>query len=201
MFLWFLLMVNCSIFFCSEKRLLSVSFFSYCYQSQDVNCLISNQEYANNLPVTQHIAALLWFRVTNKIRLLNNLCVCMWFEGSSSAQDRGWEQTCRAGGEAASVCSPHTRISNRRLCRSRSAVHPESSAAQEGVTTLERACESIDVYWFTHFWRHLFQGHICSVNELLGPVYSYLWIRPQISRQQLEEVTSEAANIITAVIQ
>ncbi|KAA0721634.1 putative glutamate--tRNA ligase, mitochondrial [Triplophysa tibetana] len=45
------------------------------------------------------------------------------------------------------------------------------------------------------------RGHICSLNDLLGPLYSYLWIRPHVSRQQLEEVTSEAANIITAVIQ
>ncbi|XP_056591679.1 probable glutamate--tRNA ligase, mitochondrial isoform X1 [Triplophysa dalaica] len=45
------------------------------------------------------------------------------------------------------------------------------------------------------------KGHIYSLNDLLGPLYSYLWIRPHVSRQQLEEVTSEAANIISAVIQ
>lgn len=45
------------------------------------------------------------------------------------------------------------------------------------------------------------KGHICSVRELLGPIYSYLWLRPEVCRQQMEDVTSEAANIITAVIQ
>ncbi|XP_051993848.1 probable glutamate--tRNA ligase, mitochondrial [Xyrauchen texanus] len=45
------------------------------------------------------------------------------------------------------------------------------------------------------------KGHITSVQELLDPMYSYLWLRPHVTRQQLQEVTSEAANIIAAVIQ
>lgn len=111
-----------------------------------------------------------------------------------------------AGREATSVCSSHTWISNWWLCRSRSTVHPKSSAAQEGLTMLAHHSLCVCVCVLSdsrddHLEVYVFQGHICSVNELLDPMYSYLWIRPQVSRQQLEKVTSEAANIITAVIQ
>lgn len=48
---------------------------------------------------------------------------------------------------------------------------------------------------------HLRKGHISSVRELVTPTYAYLWIRPSVSRQQLEELTSDAPTIATLVIE
>ncbi|XP_050974039.1 probable glutamate--tRNA ligase, mitochondrial [Labeo rohita] len=44
------------------------------------------------------------------------------------------------------------------------------------------------------------KGHICSLRELLNHTYAYLWIRPRVTRQQLQEVSAEAENIVAAVI-
>ncbi|XP_062865834.1 nondiscriminating glutamyl-tRNA synthetase EARS2, mitochondrial isoform X2 [Trichomycterus rosablanca] len=48
---------------------------------------------------------------------------------------------------------------------------------------------------------HMRKGHITSVKDLLSPAYSYLWLRPTVSRQQLEETSSESHDIITLVMQ
>ncbi|XP_031418038.1 probable glutamate--tRNA ligase, mitochondrial [Clupea harengus] len=48
---------------------------------------------------------------------------------------------------------------------------------------------------------HLRKGHISSLRELVTPTYAYLWIRPSVSRQQLEELTSEAQTITALVLQ
>ncbi|XP_067259721.1 nondiscriminating glutamyl-tRNA synthetase EARS2, mitochondrial isoform X1 [Chanodichthys erythropterus] len=45
------------------------------------------------------------------------------------------------------------------------------------------------------------KGHICSLRELLDHSYSYLWIRPRVTLQQLKDVSAEAAIIAVAVIQ
>lgn len=47
----------------------------------------------------------------------------------------------------------------------------------------------------------MFQGHVCSLRELLNHMHVYLWIRPRVTRQQLQEVSAEAENIAAAVIQ
>lgn len=43
------------------------------------------------------------------------------------------------------------------------------------------------------------KGHICSLKELLTPQYSYLWIRPSFSPQQVAAVTTEASHIASLV--
>ncbi|XP_053085750.1 probable glutamate--tRNA ligase, mitochondrial isoform X2 [Pangasianodon hypophthalmus] len=47
---------------------------------------------------------------------------------------------------------------------------------------------------------HMRKRHISSVKDLLSPMYSYLWLRPSVSRQQLEEMSSESHDIITHVM-
>ncbi|KAK7929611.1 hypothetical protein WMY93_006006 [Mugilogobius chulae] len=47
---------------------------------------------------------------------------------------------------------------------------------------------------------HHRKGHISSVKELLSPQYSYLWIRPSYSVQQVAAVTSEAPLIASLVV-
>lgn len=44
------------------------------------------------------------------------------------------------------------------------------------------------------------QGHISSLKELLTPVYSYLWVRPSFSSQQVAALTSEARHIGSLVL-
>lgn len=44
------------------------------------------------------------------------------------------------------------------------------------------------------------QGHISSLKELLTPVYSYLWVRPSFSSQQVAALTSEAQHIGSLVL-
>lgn len=44
------------------------------------------------------------------------------------------------------------------------------------------------------------KGHISSVKELLSPQYSYLWIRPSLSLQQVAMITTEAQLIACLVI-
>lgn len=46
----------------------------------------------------------------------------------------------------------------------------------------------------------LLQGHISSLKELLSPVYSYLWVRPSFSSQQVAALTSEAQLIGSLVL-
>ncbi|XP_072320177.1 nondiscriminating glutamyl-tRNA synthetase EARS2, mitochondrial [Eucyclogobius newberryi] len=53
--------------------------------------------------------------------------------------------------------------------------------------------------YITRVLRHR-KGHISSVKELLSPQYSYLWIRPSYSFQQVAAVTSEAPHIVSLVI-
>lgn len=47
---------------------------------------------------------------------------------------------------------------------------------------------------------HHRKGHILSVKDLLSPQYSYLWIRPTFSPQQVAAVTTEAPHIASLVI-
>ncbi|TTE81783.1 putative glutamate--tRNA ligase, mitochondrial [Bagarius yarrelli] len=47
---------------------------------------------------------------------------------------------------------------------------------------------------------HMRKCHISTVRELLSPMYSYLWLRPSVSRQQLEEMSSESHDIITRIM-
>ncbi|XP_037399323.1 probable glutamate--tRNA ligase, mitochondrial isoform X2 [Pygocentrus nattereri] len=48
---------------------------------------------------------------------------------------------------------------------------------------------------------HFRKGHISSVKDLISPVHSYLWLRPSISREQLEQLSSEFREIAAKVIQ
>ncbi|XP_058237181.1 probable glutamate--tRNA ligase, mitochondrial isoform X1 [Hemibagrus wyckioides] len=48
---------------------------------------------------------------------------------------------------------------------------------------------------------HMRKRHISSVRDLLSPMYSYLWLRPSVSRQQLEEMSSESHDIISRIMQ
>ncbi|XP_022519645.2 probable glutamate--tRNA ligase, mitochondrial isoform X1 [Astyanax mexicanus] len=54
---------------------------------------------------------------------------------------------------------------------------------------------------YLHRILQLRKGHISSVKDLITPVYLYLWLRPSVSRQQLEEMSSESPEIISRVIQ
>ncbi|CAM4462303.1 unnamed protein product [Leuciscus chuanchicus] len=54
---------------------------------------------------------------------------------------------------------------------------------------------------YIHRVLQLRKGHICSLRELLDQSYSYLWIRPRVSSQQLKDENVEAADIASAVIQ
>lgn len=48
---------------------------------------------------------------------------------------------------------------------------------------------------------HLRKGHISSVKELVGPNYSYLWVRPSVSSQQVAAITTEAQLIARAALE
>ncbi|XP_062290548.1 probable glutamate--tRNA ligase, mitochondrial [Scomber scombrus] len=47
---------------------------------------------------------------------------------------------------------------------------------------------------------HLRKGHISALKELLSPVYSYLWVRPSVSSQQVAALTAEAHQIASSVL-
>ncbi|XP_040002842.1 probable glutamate--tRNA ligase, mitochondrial [Xiphias gladius] len=47
---------------------------------------------------------------------------------------------------------------------------------------------------------HLRKGHISSLKELVSPGYSYLWVRPSFSSQQVAALTSEAPRIASLVL-
>ncbi|KAL6111017.1 ears2 [Pungitius sinensis] len=47
---------------------------------------------------------------------------------------------------------------------------------------------------------HLRKGHISSLKELLSPAYSYLWVRPSVSSQQVAALTTEAQHIASLVL-
>uniref|UniRef100_A0A3P8X0S4 Glutamyl-tRNA synthetase 2, mitochondrial n=1 Tax=Cynoglossus semilaevis TaxID=244447 RepID=A0A3P8X0S4_CYNSE len=47
---------------------------------------------------------------------------------------------------------------------------------------------------------HLRKGHISSLKELVSPNYSYLWVRPSVTSQQVAAITAEAQHIATAVL-
>ncbi|KAM9856586.1 nondiscriminating glutamyl-tRNA synthetase EARS2, mitochondrial isoform 2-T2 [Aulostomus maculatus] len=47
---------------------------------------------------------------------------------------------------------------------------------------------------------HLRKGHISTLSELLSPVYSYLWVRPSFSSQQVAALTPEAQHIASLVL-
>nr|XP_046228031.1 probable glutamate--tRNA ligase, mitochondrial [Scatophagus argus] len=47
---------------------------------------------------------------------------------------------------------------------------------------------------------HLRKGHISSLKELLSPTYSYLWVRPSLSSQQVAALTAEAHHIVSSVL-
>ncbi|XP_034543811.1 probable glutamate--tRNA ligase, mitochondrial [Notolabrus celidotus] len=47
---------------------------------------------------------------------------------------------------------------------------------------------------------HLRKGHISFLKELVGPSYSYLWVRPSLSNQQVAALTKEAQHIASLVL-
>uniref|UniRef100_A0A8C5HWP7 Nondiscriminating glutamyl-tRNA synthetase EARS2, mitochondrial n=1 Tax=Gouania willdenowi TaxID=441366 RepID=A0A8C5HWP7_GOUWI len=47
---------------------------------------------------------------------------------------------------------------------------------------------------------HLRKGHICSLNELISPVYAYLWVCPSFSSQQVAALTTEGPHIALLVL-
>ncbi|MED6274812.1 Glutamyl-tRNA synthetase [Characodon lateralis] len=47
---------------------------------------------------------------------------------------------------------------------------------------------------------HLRKGHITSLKELVSPTYSYLWVRPSFSDQQVALLTKEAPRIASLVL-
>ncbi|XP_044203502.1 probable glutamate--tRNA ligase, mitochondrial [Thunnus albacares] len=47
---------------------------------------------------------------------------------------------------------------------------------------------------------HLRKGHISSLKELVSPAYSYLWVRPSVSSQQVAALTPEAQHIASLVL-
>ncbi|KAF7662362.1 hypothetical protein LDENG_00237350 [Lucifuga dentata] len=47
---------------------------------------------------------------------------------------------------------------------------------------------------------HLRKGHITSLKQLTSPAYSYLWVRPSFSSQQVAALTSEAQHIASLVL-
>ncbi|KAM4603721.1 nondiscriminating glutamyl-tRNA synthetase EARS2, mitochondrial isoform 1-T1 [Polymixia lowei] len=47
---------------------------------------------------------------------------------------------------------------------------------------------------------HLRKGHISSLRELVTPGYSYLWVRPSLSYQQVAALTPEAQHIASLVL-
>lgn len=47
---------------------------------------------------------------------------------------------------------------------------------------------------------HLRKGHISSLKELVSPLYSFLWVRPSFSSQQVAALTAEAQHIASLVL-
>ncbi|XP_078131843.1 nondiscriminating glutamyl-tRNA synthetase EARS2, mitochondrial isoform X2 [Sander vitreus] len=47
---------------------------------------------------------------------------------------------------------------------------------------------------------HLRKGHISSLTELVSPAYSYLWVRPSVSSQQVAALTAEAQHIASLML-
>ncbi|KAM8842313.1 nondiscriminating glutamyl-tRNA synthetase EARS2, mitochondrial [Synchiropus picturatus] len=48
---------------------------------------------------------------------------------------------------------------------------------------------------------HLRKGHVSSLQDLVSPAYSYLWVRPSFSHQQAALLTPEAHHIASLVLQ
>ena len=44
------------------------------------------------------------------------------------------------------------------------------------------------------------QGHVSTLKELVSPTYSYLWVRPSFSSQQVAALTAEAHLIASSVL-
>ncbi|XP_073331786.1 nondiscriminating glutamyl-tRNA synthetase EARS2, mitochondrial [Pagrus major] len=44
------------------------------------------------------------------------------------------------------------------------------------------------------------KGHISSLKELVSPAYSYLWVRPSLSHQQVAALTADAQHIASLVL-
>ncbi|XP_034044757.1 probable glutamate--tRNA ligase, mitochondrial [Thalassophryne amazonica] len=47
---------------------------------------------------------------------------------------------------------------------------------------------------------HFRKGHISTLKELVSPAYSYLWVRPSVSSQQVAALTSEAQDIASLTL-
>lgn len=47
---------------------------------------------------------------------------------------------------------------------------------------------------------HLRKGHVSFLKELVNPTYSYLWVRPSFSSQQVASLTTEAQHIASLVL-
>ncbi|XP_074540860.1 nondiscriminating glutamyl-tRNA synthetase EARS2, mitochondrial [Halichoeres trimaculatus] len=47
---------------------------------------------------------------------------------------------------------------------------------------------------------HLRKGHISSLKDLVSPSYSYMWVRPSFSSQQVAALTTEAQHIASLVL-
>ncbi|XP_059189510.1 probable glutamate--tRNA ligase, mitochondrial [Centropristis striata] len=47
---------------------------------------------------------------------------------------------------------------------------------------------------------HFRKGHISSLQQLVSPLYSYLWVRPSVSSQQVAALTAEAQLIASLVL-
>ncbi|KAK9540708.1 hypothetical protein VZT92_003145 [Zoarces viviparus] len=47
---------------------------------------------------------------------------------------------------------------------------------------------------------HLRKGHISSLKQLVSPAYSYLWVRPSVSSQQVAALTTEGQHIASLVL-
>lgn len=47
---------------------------------------------------------------------------------------------------------------------------------------------------------HLRKGHISSLKDLVSPSYSYIWVRPSFSSQQVTALTTEAQHIASLVL-
>ncbi|XP_015215506.1 nondiscriminating glutamyl-tRNA synthetase EARS2, mitochondrial [Lepisosteus oculatus] len=45
------------------------------------------------------------------------------------------------------------------------------------------------------------KGHITCIQDLVSPSYSYLWLRPCVSREQLQDISVEAESIITLILE
>ncbi|XP_061736318.1 probable glutamate--tRNA ligase, mitochondrial [Nerophis ophidion] len=47
---------------------------------------------------------------------------------------------------------------------------------------------------------HFRKGHISSLRELVSPAYSYLWVRPSFSSQQVAELSTESQHIASLAL-